>query len=419
MNSNFDVVIVGAGPIGITLSNLVKALNQHTTVCVLDKRVVGTRKHGLSLNKDALDEIQNVLNLALQTSKNISYINSLKDKISEWEEKKFVSTSYIEETLAMKASEVGVTILRGPEYEINKNNYDLFFDENNESELATIIKNCKIIIGADGSHSDIRKIVIDDALVDRETLNHLVELKYQTNGKSKPRGFFEASSNTSFHGNLSFETMSTNESNVTKPVTLHLMVSKLVYDKLRNEDDNGKIKGVFGNAYTIEELNELADQNEIVKDVCSQINSYIKNKRSKGYDVFDEKIATLTLTVYRSAKGAVKYKNKPIVLVGDARFGLVLERGCNTGLKVAAHCAIAINQYLKEPSDDLDEKFNIFHKYESDTNQIFYREKRWAKIKNTGVNIMRASAYSSHETSTTSINIIGFIKSLFSGSRAD
>ena len=60
-NHNYDVVIIGAGPIGITTASLLKTLNKDLKICVLDKRSEPTRKHGLNIRADSMNRLLGVI----------------------------------------------------------------------------------------------------------------------------------------------------------------------------------------------------------------------------------------------------------------------------------------------------------------------------------------------------------------------
>lgn len=57
-NHHFDVVIIGAGPLGMTTACTLKAIHKQLNICVLEKRTVSTRDHSLKINWDAVSKIQ-------------------------------------------------------------------------------------------------------------------------------------------------------------------------------------------------------------------------------------------------------------------------------------------------------------------------------------------------------------------------
>ncbi len=425
MQANYDVVVIGAGPIGITTACSLKAIYNGLNICVIDKRAEPQRNHGLRINADSVDKIQNLLSEVLKsnsTQANHENIKELQTIFKNWGGS-FVRTSQIELDLAKTASKMGVIVLRDKMYTISEINFPLLcansniIDENiSFNVMKNLFANAKIIIGADGAHSIVRKVVMQNKLSHNEKLRHLVELKYQTHGQMQARGYKEASKDVMSHSVLSFETTSHDQSKLTKPVTLHLFVDEATYNGLRVKDDNDKLKGVFGNSWTIADLKELAKTDQNVSRVYAQIMNYLKDVTLRDGICENEQISTLSMDVYRSEHSVKKYHDKYVLLVGDAESGLVLERGFNKGLKGAAICAQAVANFFQEKNSDIEEEINeldnekkipqIFQDYEREMLEIFENERKWANIKNFSLKMVETSLYSSRMVSETSSSVI-------------
>lgn len=375
---NYDVVIVGAGPIGITTACTIKAKNPEIAVCVIDKRPKPTRNHGLSIKSDSVDAIQRVLQERIVDPNAVANLGAI---FQGWSNN-FIRTVKIEEDLRQEAEKMKVTVLRGKEYEVTPAHF--------EGELDKIFQSARIIIGADGAHSVVRKAVMHDRLVDEETLRHLIELKYQTEGQAKPRSMFEASSAAVQHGRLDFESMSKTQRAELKPVTLHIFVNEPTFDAMRVEDTQGNLKGVPGNTWTLSELNSKKDHN--VYSVYRQLMSHVENVKERGGGCYDEQISTLIMNIYRSEEAVKEHKGKIVMLVGDAESGIVLEGGFNKGLKGAAACAEHVINYLNTSNPA------VLLSYQEKMVEIFNEAKNWAKFKNTALDVIGTSAASSHTT---------------------
>ncbi len=405
MNTYYDVVVVGAGPVGFATACSIKALNPEANICVIDKREDPTRNHGLNIRSDAVRKIQEVLyDTQLFTSADKGFRDHLVEVFDGWSGK-FIRTTKIEADLAEKAKQMGIDVFRGKDYEVTESNFNSLFDYNENAQLTDttrrlqeIFKNALIVVGADGAHSTVRNVVMQNKLVDQEVLRHLVELKYQTEGVAKPRSAFAASSAAVKHGRLEFESMNKASSSNIKPVTLHVFVNETTYNAVRQEDKNGNLKGVFGNSWTLAELKEKSRSDETIRSLYRQLKSHVNQKRSAGFGCYQEKISTLIMNIYRSERCVKEYKGKYVLLVGDAESGIVLEGGFNKGLKGAAVCAKAVGLFTKYTKSVCTHIPDELSEFEDQIQQIFAAERNWAKIKNNVLEKVETTVGGSHSS---------------------
>lgn len=403
MLPTYDVVVVGAGPIGITTACTLKAIHHHLRICVLDKRPEPQRNHGLRINADSVDKIQQILAIMQENaSANSLNVKNLKEVFEGWREN-FIRTSQIETDLAKLAKGMDITLLRDNKYKITGE--DLAFSGEPVSEVQKIFSQARVIIGADGAHSVVRKTVMKDQFSYKEVLRHLVELKYQTDGQMQSRGYLEAFKDVSVHDRLTFETTSKDQSKPTKPVTFHLFVDEDTFKSLRRPDHTGTLKGVFGNSWTLKELGDLASNDSKVNKVYRQITDYISSMTKRGGTCLQEQISTLSLDVYKSIRSVEKHHEKYVLLVGDAESGLVLERGFNKGLKGAAICARAVSDFFYSRDFTNRSMPESFIRYERELLDIFMTERRLAKLKNMALSSVETSLYSSELVKDSSTNM--------------
>lgn len=399
MIPNYDVVIVGAGPIGITTACTLKAIHNPLNICVIDKREEPGRNHGLKINADAVDKIQALMSeSACNPLAKVEDLQQMTKIFAGWSEN-FVRTSFIETELAKTATAMGICVLRGKEYGITPENFPVLCDNSEETQkhgvLSAIFKNARIIIGADGAHSSVRTVTMGGKKSHDETIRHILELKYQTLGCMEARSYKIATKDVVQHSNLAFETTSKDKNNPTKPVTYHVFINADTFKALRVEGSDGRLKGVFGNSWTLAELKELSGGDEKVLKVYEQINDYLVTLPPRQGKCEHEQISTLELNVYRSLQSTIKYKDKHILLVGDAESGLVLERGFNKGLQGAALCAKAVSNFFLKQLMAQPELSPSFAWYENETKALFEREMGYAKVKNEALRYVEGSLHSS------------------------
>ncbi len=139
MQVGYDVVIVGAGPVGITTACTLKAIHKDLRVCVIDKRPDPQRNHGLKIKSDSINKIQALLNQVLDSNSkyaNAHDINGLKHMLEGWRNN-FIRTNQIEKDLALIAGDMGVMVLRDKKFEISEKNFQFLctnsFEEYNDS----------------------------------------------------------------------------------------------------------------------------------------------------------------------------------------------------------------------------------------------------------------------------------------------
>ena len=408
--SNFDVVVIGAGPGGISTSCMIRALNPDLRICVLDKHEKAVRKHGLKIRTDSIEVISVLLKKTIDTvtdnQERKLKLTHLLNVFNSWSGN-FVRTSTIEENLLDAATSNDVTVLRGKEYRVKEKYLESLLGDQfpqNLSErvqsLYAIFKDAKIVIGADGAHSVVRKVVMQDTLVGQELIRHVVELKFQTPGSTISRSILESSILSSKHGLLTFESMSKSVTEDLKPATLHVFVPQETFAALRVEE-NGVIKGVFGNSWTLKDLSERFKSNPYISKLDAIYQSYIESLKERNGACIDEKISTIVINIYRSERAYCHFKeSKHVLLIGDAESGIVLEGGFNKCLKGVAACAKAVDDFFK--SGDDSKKLSVLETYQFILKQIFEKERAYAKTKYSVLKVAEKVATSSaicYETS--------------------
>ncbi|MFI4919932.1 MAG: FAD-dependent oxidoreductase [Legionellales bacterium] len=405
------IVIVGAGPIGLALACMIKAMNAASGIQVLEKRVAPTRNNGLKINADSIEPLLKILNQALEklgpTGK-IEHIQELIAIFSQWKDS-FIRTREIQSRLTQMAMSMGITVLAGPQYEVTTEKLNLLLNsggamaaaavstESSPLELQKIFSEATLIIGADGAHSMVRRAIMngEEEYAEEEVLRHLIELKFQSNSSTKPRSYIMASATSIKEGNLNFETMGHGGTVPHKPVTVHIFVDKTTYDHFRIEDAAGNIKGTYGNSWTLKELQNI--QQPEVRAIYNQFNRYLQDLDSRGGSCVNEEISTLQMRVYRSNRCVHLHSSgRYVFLVGDAESGLVLERGFNKGLKGVAVCSDIIHSLTP---DNIGDKLDLYAKQ---MKTIYDSEKSLAVLKNKALKAVESSLFFSHSCHSSS-----------------
>lgn len=407
LNTNYNVVVIGSGPVGIALACTLQALNRKARICVIDKRADTTRNHGLHIDSDSVAKLNEIFTKNLLTEDPLvdkPAVAQLKELFKGWRGD-VVRTNTIETTLEETAKRLAIDVFRGKEYAITENSFDALFAANgandslspHQQNLRGILQGAKVVIGADGSHSVIRKKIMGNELVGEEVLQHLIELKFQTDGDIPKRDIFAKSVQSAKCASVDFETIGRKRKRSDlKPVTLHVVVDSQTFASLRKQDGNDTVlKGDFEHPWNLEELKELAKTNDKIKHVFERFSLYLADIRKRGGRCENAKITGIPMRVYRSKETVKKYNNTIVALAGDANSGTIFARGFNKGLQEAALCADAVGNYLKriESKDEAigDVLPAELQNYQSQAQKLFETEVQSAKLKNFAITSVQFS----------------------------
>ncbi len=365
-----SVLIVGAGPVGSTLACVLKATNPALDVTVIDKREVATRKYGLSLGADAINKVIKVLGNSDE---------SLSQVISRWKDQ-IVRTNEIEERMAVEAARLGVKIQRGEKHAFKKD------------DLESLCKRGSIIIAADGAHSTLRSALIIKK-VQEQTFQHMVELKYETDGTQRQRGYIDATLESSKTGHLGFEIVSGRKVDGKKPLTYLLMSDREAYKALRSKakltleeanlllSDMEAGRPLRRKKKTTWTLKELAShQNPSVQKVYKALQHYLQGKSISG-----EEISPLKLKIFRNEKSVAVVYDTPFAFVGDSNSGLPFQRGMTKALEEISLLVPKITAALAARSHE-----PLFD-YEKESHALFERERRVIIIKDKALGMAQKS----------------------------
>lgn len=377
------ITIVGAGPIGGTLGTLLAA-NPNLKVTMIDKRPDPTRTYGLSVRADAIKKTQEVLEEALRTyperEKEIQECNNLLDG---WRGH-VVRTNDMENSLKIQAKKLGAKVLRGKNYEVVEGDLEqLLNPEQNgpltkrQYKLKKIFGRSQLIIAADGSHSTMR-MEMGIQKIEKDTINRfMAEFKFQTEGTAQPRGKMEATFAASKVGHVAVEQLNPRQDAEEKPGTLLVFIDQEVYEKLRQKDSKGEMRGIPGKGWTIEEFKAIAKEDPRMASLEKAIDRYIAALEKRGGHCNNATLATLELKIYQSEQSVKDAHGKPVVFVGDSNSGLVLQRGFNEGLKEAALLVEAINRIVENRFQNIDPTRHVpveLIGYEAATRSLFELE---------------------------------------------
>ena len=426
-NRNFDVVVMGGGPIGLLEACVLKSLNRDLKICVLEGREEITRDFGLSISAKSIKPLVKILDKGCHHGKNVDQksLQELKSRLKEWSSLSSVRTNRIQTELAQKAHSLGIEILRGNAYRMTSESMTQLFNAQSSSEelspelqcLKPQLEHAKMIIGADGSHSVVRQTVMgpdEENLTDRKTYAYALEMKYEIAVKkyrrsakwmTRKHAYAMGGIVTQIVGKgtpikveekKSVQVEDKEAEGYLRPVTDLVFVDEDVHQAFLKKDQDGNVlKGSPGKGWSLEELQTLAKTDTVVREYLHKIQRQ-KEETEKYYGIFKEvevkspQITTLPLATYRSKSLVKLFQGKMVVLLGDSSSGLILRRGLNKGLMEVALNAERVLESLETSSiGDYKAVPESLINYERQAQKLFANEKWWIALKTRILSILK------------------------------
>jgi 2-polyprenyl-6-methoxyphenol hydroxylase-like FAD-dependent oxidoreductase len=355
------VLVVGAGPVGLWTAVQAKLLNPELPITVLERYDNYLRSH--------------VLSLSSRSFKGIPKDPRLQALVKEFLTTKNVKTNTIEEKLEGLAKELGIDLQKNVEVK-------------DPRSLRAMYPNAKVIVGADGAHSTVRKEIFNNEIDDKGDLKYIVDVKYEVVGQGKRLDFVKGVYPTlKKMGAIAQEYVGREKEGKTA-ITLRLFIDRKKYEHM--QDANFKHPYTFANEELIHE--------EVSKNIHLWMN--IKAQMGEVRVPDSEKITVTRLGIYSSKKVVKEEEEVTWCLVGDAAFGVPFFRSLNNGLSSGTALAKAIVRSLLPEEGIIDRKFRLignlfkqavlgpFVAYSLYVRNLAKAEILWARIKSLALSLL-------------------------------
>jgi len=318
-----DVLVVGAGPVGLWTAVQIKLLLPTLNILIVDKHQTYVRSHLLRITKSSLKEIPK---------------DKLLDSFRKFAQKLTgkIRTNDLERALWNEAEKLGI------QKEIME------FKE--ISKVKELFPNVKIILGCDGSHSTIRKQVFDNKLSVKETIEHVAFVKYDAEGKAEILRPMESYAGLKMINHLVYEATG-KQVGGQSPVTLQIKIDANTYNKM------GDCK--FKTPYHLHKDKSKLEP-KLLETITVWLNMRAKfNHEKRIQDT--EKITTVNLDVYRTdiVGKFLTTENVAVFLCGDSAFGVPFFRALNNGML----CGSALAGFIKKNYTHMNDGIKKYNKY--------------------------------------------------------
>ena len=378
------VLVVGAGPVGLMAAVQIKLKRPGADVLVVEKHAAYRRSHVLELRRSTFagvagtqsalrETISRALtsagravlgslgqNLRLDLLGRVAWLRTrappaagaqrLQQVVEGWLRHRFVRTNAVERDLAALARALGVRFRTGETVDARA--------------LDALLRETRphVLVGADGAHSAVRRHLFGDRMRYDETLNYLVDFKYEVRGRTRPLALLSEAYRTLKCGcnrHLVIEHVgrpaaahdegAQPETQSCTPVTLHVLVNREIYECVSG-----------GAALPDDAQFSLRTHRErLPAPLADTLEHWLRVRRRQLGDVpaGAQRISALPLRtfaaerfvrtrVYEDAQG--RRRRVRVALAGDAAIGCVFFRGLNVGLRCATELAGAVAAELRD-----------------------------------------------------------------------
>jgi 2-polyprenyl-6-methoxyphenol hydroxylase-like FAD-dependent oxidoreductase len=321
-----DVVIVGAGPVGLWTAIQIKKRNPHMDVKLYERYTTYQRSHVLRLEHLSMllygKNSHNPHEKAFyhdMTGKNlIQLFQSAAGAV-------FVRTNDLEGALKRFAHGLGIETI-----------YSAVEDP---ELLMQAHPDCRTFIAADGAHSKMRNALLGTEAVKHYPLQYVAEVKYQTHGPAGHLDFLDESYKTNkLLSHMAFEYIGKEKDGAT-PVTLRFFIDEKTYAALPKA--------------SFKEPLHLGDP-AIPPPFSGDIRTYMNVRQriaGENYMEGSGKVTKLILSLYAAERFAVEKNGRSWFFVGDSAMGVPYFRALNSGLIIGSQLGFIVTRdFLSQDS---------------------------------------------------------------------
>ncbi|RAP35113.1 hypothetical protein B1207_13475 [Legionella quinlivanii] len=358
-----DVVIVGAGPLGLAHAWAMKKLNPELSIVIYEKYTEYQRRHTLSMQWQHL--------ASLMKATGTEEHPTLKPLLARLKKDPHIRTNELEKIF----KELALECEEG--CEPTRIIHEAITPENIEEKILEGHPEAKLILGADGTHSVVSKHFFGEDNQVKQEFDYVLQLRYEVNGSHKD----EAVATANFYQNMARGGMIASEyvghfAKGQTPVTMQMMISKEVFDRLKSIATSQKPIHLKNNEQA----------KDIPQDIRSFLTRYLELKIEKCHEdsslidwnsvrvSVNEAPATYARQISRQV--ARKDGSKVHVkLAGDAKLGLSYFKGLNAGNEATAIFIEQMKEHIRNGFADEEQLELSLNQYQTWFTEVYAPKK--------------------------------------------
>lgn len=309
-NDAADVIIVGAGPVGLFFATQLKLRQPDLRIVILEKYAMYKRAHVLKIEAASV-------NTGLTDPSFSAAVKSLVGR---------TPTNRIESALKEQAARLGIDIRTGVKV-------------TDARALAVVFPRAKYFIGAGGRRSIVRAQVFGDALCADYNVMRVAFCKYRVSSRTRSFGWFKYMKLLHKADHTIAELVGRPKDGVTS-VTLQIFVSDAEYNSLAPFS--------FREPATPEKLAEVCPS------LARSLKLWLDEREAefKEERVSEPAINRVPLDLYQASRVIQTDKSGHVwAVVGDAAFGLPFFRALNDGFLCATQLSLALAELISSGSE--------------------------------------------------------------------
>lgn len=334
IDSNSDVVMIGAGPVGLFTAIQTKLMQPKVEIALLDRFDKYVRKQTLSIQSSSFKNVCDLNKLKQQRPEYISQIDDLAKLILEIKSKKKIKINDLETRLRQIAEDLNIRIHTGYTFQVKEQLEPSDQDLVGIKDVKKAFPNAKIIVGSDGAHSKVREAVFHNDFKVDEGLQHTIAIRYWVKNESEPLKSLVAYPTHKVVGLAQEHVGKYDAEKDATPVTVQFFVDKNTFEKFKEYK--------AGNPLALSAVKDIdANLEKKIRIWLNVREKQLEDKLEGEVDVY-----TIKLPIYQSRRAVHQNKDETVCLVGDAFFGVPYYRSINNGFLCASQLSKAISSDL-------------------------------------------------------------------------
>lgn len=318
MQSHYDVISIGAGPIGMLAIWGLMRHNPSLRIKIFEKYPEPQRKHTLLMQHRQLKKI---IHAAIPESERENFFHS-NDAIAQLYQR-------LKTDARIRTNELQAILLNVLQQKVDIE-YTKIDPDTLKDQLIAQYPNVKLIIGADGVKSTVNQTFFPPNNQYKQVFDYLLVLRYEVTGSVTSDFKHELTryEHMSHLGIIASEIIGKTVDNKT-PITLQLVISKENYEPLQSASFKEPIT-----------LKNLRSNTALPRGLETFVTNYLARLPWKQH-IQSDSIQISAIEAPATAVHQVFISNEsthqvPVVLIGDASLGLSYFKGLNAGLESTA-----------------------------------------------------------------------------------